>query len=72
MDIYDLSNLIIDPTCFKRPSRTLIDPLIVKNRKRFHEPINVFCGFSDHHNLVSCITKLQVPPQSHERRLTDL
>ncbi len=45
MDVYHLSNLIIGPTCFKRRGGTLI----VKNRKRFHKAINVFCGFSDHH-----------------------
>ncbi len=67
MDVYDRSNLIIDPTCFKRPGGTLIDPLIVNNR-RFHKPINVFCGFSDHHNLVGCITKLHVPPQKPRKK----
>ncbi len=39
MDVYDLSNLIIDPTCYKMPGGTLIDPLLVENRKRFHKPI---------------------------------
>ncbi len=68
MDVYDLINLIIDPTCFKRPGGTLIDPPIVKNRKRFHKPINVFCGFSDHHNLEGCITKLHVPPQKPRKK----
>ncbi len=68
MGVYDLSNLIIDPTCFKRPSGTLIDPLIVKNRKRFYKPINVFCGFSDDHNLVGCITKLHVPPKKPRKK----
>ncbi len=72
MDVYDLSNLIIDPTCYKMPGGTLIDPGIVKNRNRFHKPINVFCGFSDHHNLVGYITKLHIPPQKPRRRLTDL
>ncbi len=68
MDVYDLSNLIIDPTCFKRSSGTLIDPLIVKNRKRCHKPINLFCGFSQHHNLVGCITKLHIPPQNPRKK----
>ncbi len=59
MDVYDLRNLIIDPTCFKRSGGTLIDPLIVKNRKRFQKPINVFCGFSDLgglYNKTTCTT----------------
>ncbi len=67
MDVYNLINLIIDPTCFKGLGGTLIHPIIVKNRKRFHTPINVFCGFSDHHNLVGCITKLHIPPQKPQK-----
>ncbi len=43
--------------------------LIVKNRKRFHKPINVFCGFSDHHNMVGCITKLHIPPQKPGKKV---
>ncbi len=63
IDVFDLSNLITDPTCFMKLGGTLIDPLIVKNGKRFHKPINVFCGFSGHHNLVCCITKQHIPRQ---------
>ncbi len=60
-NIYDLYNIISEPTCFKRPEGTLIDPIIVRSKNRFKKSINVFCGYSDHHNLVGCITKLQVP-----------
>ena len=62
-NVYDLSNLISEPTCFKKPEGTLLDPIIVRNRRRFQKSINVFCGYSDHHNLVGCITKLNLPPQ---------
>ncbi len=51
----------IEPTCFKRPEGTLIDPIIVRSMKRFKKSINgFFSGYSDHHNLVGCITSLQV------------
>ncbi len=34
-DIYDLDNLISEPTCFKKPEGTLIDPILVRNAMRF-------------------------------------
>jgi exonuclease III len=61
-DVYDLENLISDPTCFKNPEGTLLDPILVRNAKRFRDPINVFCGYSDWHHMVGCITKLHIPP----------
>ena len=61
--IYGLSNLITKPTCFKTPRGTLLDPVIVTSKNRFHNPINVHCGYSDFHNMVGCVTKLQIPPQ---------
>ena len=60
--VYALSSIISEPTCFKKPEGTLLDLIIVRNPKRFKKPINVFCGYSDWHNLVGCITKLQIPP----------
>ncbi len=30
-DIYDLDNLISEPTCFKKPEGILIDPILVRN-----------------------------------------
>ncbi len=61
-DIYGLDNIITEPTCFKSPEGTLVDVLLVKNRKRFKNMINVFCGYSDWHHMVGCVTKLHVPP----------
>ncbi len=52
-----------EPTCFKRPEGTRIGHIIVKNPRRFKTSINVFCGYSDLHNLVGCIRKLALPPQ---------
>ncbi len=62
-DIYNLDGLIVDPTCFKKPEGTLIDHIIVRNPKRFKKSINVFCVYSDWHNLIGCITKVHIPPQ---------
>ncbi len=55
-DIYDLYNIISELTCVKRPVGTLIDPIIVSSNNRFRKSINVFCDYSDPHNLVGCIT----------------
>jgi hypothetical protein len=63
LNIYDLKNLIIGPTCFKTPSGTDIDQILVKNKRHFHSHINLKCGFSDYHNIVGCITRLEMPPQ---------
>ncbi len=62
-DIYNLAGLILDPTCFKKPEGTLIDHIIVRNPKRFKKSINVFCAYSDWHNMIGCITKVHIPPQ---------
>ena len=61
--MYGVMNLIKEPTCFKAQRGTLIDPIIVMNKYRFQQPINIHCGYSDWHNLVGCITKLKVPLQ---------
>ncbi len=62
-NVYGLSNLITSPTCFKTQEGTLLDPVIVTNKSRFQNPINVHCGYSDYHNMVGCVTKLKIPPQ---------
>ncbi len=53
-DIYDLDNLISEPTGFKNPEGTLIDAIVVRNAMRFKKSIN------DWHHIVGCITKLQI------------
>ena len=62
-ETFGLTNLITNPTCFKTPSGTLLDPVLVMNANRFQNPINQPFGYSDFHNLVGCVTKLHVPPQ---------
>ncbi len=59
--IYNLLNLITDSTCFKKQEGPLIDPILVKNPRNFKGSINVYCGFSDWHHMVGCISKVQLP-----------
>ncbi len=60
-----LINPISEPTSFKNPERTLIDPILVRNAMRFKNSINVFCTYSDWHHMVGCITKRQIPQLNH-------
>ena len=60
-DVYGLSNIVKSPTCYKSTRGTLIDPVVVLNERRFFESINVQCGMSDWHNLVGCVTKINLP-----------
>ncbi len=63
MNVYELSNPIIDPPYFNKRDRALIDRFIVKNR------INEFCRISNQHNLVCCVTKLHIPPQKPRKKV---
>ena len=69
LDIYDLYNLIKDPTCFKSEKGSLLDPIIVTNRNHFVHAFNLSCGFSDFHNFVGCITKCHFSKQE-PRKIT--
>ncbi len=62
-NVYGVQNVIEGPTCFKTSCGTLIDPILVTNKRRISSSFNVKCGFSDWHNIVGCVTKLQVPKQ---------
>ncbi len=59
--MYNIQNRITDSTCFKKQEGTLIDPILVKNPRKFKGSINVYCGFSDWQYIVGCITKVQLP-----------
>ena len=63
IDIYGLHNLITSPTCFKASNGTLLDPILVTNKKRFMYSFNLLCPFSDFHNLVGCVTKCHLKKQ---------
>ena len=62
-NVYSVHNVIDGPTCFKSSRGTLIDPVLVTNKRRISTSFNIKCGFSDWHNIVGCVTKIQVPKQ---------
>ena len=57
MQAYNLNNLIKEPTCFQSNNPSQID-LILTNQKSMYKFSNTFeTGLSDHHKLISTISK---------------
>ena len=61
MDVYDLKNLIHEPTCFKSKTGTCLDLILTESCRRVSGTININTGVSDFHHLVGFSTKLQLP-----------
>ena len=64
-DIYNLSSLIKEHTCFKNPLNPSIIDLILTNRPRsFQNSQAIELGLSDHHKLTITIMKAFFPKQA--------
>ena len=64
-EIYNLSNLIKDPTCFKTLQNPSLIDLILTNRPRsFQNSQTIETGLSDHHKLTITVMKAFFPKQS--------
>ena len=62
--IYNLKNLIKEPTCFKNPSNPSSIDVILSNRcKRFFSSMAIETGLSDHHKLTITSLKQYFPKQ---------
>ena len=61
LNLYNLCNKIIEPTCFKGNVPSIIDLCIVSQPRRFSSVLNWNCGLSDWHNLIAVATKLKMP-----------
>ena len=59
--VYNLSNLVDGPTCFKGDTPSSIDVLLSTEPKRFKDSLNSSCSISDFHNLTCFATKLHKP-----------
>ena len=59
--LFNLSNLVDGPTCFKGDTPSSIDVLLSTEPKRFKQSLNSICSFSDFHNLTCVATKLHKP-----------
>ena len=56
--LYDLSNLVVGPTCFKGDKPSAVDVLLSSEPKRFECAINTSCSLCDFHNFTCVATKL--------------
>ena len=66
-DIYNMKNLIKDPTCHKGNVSTLLDVILVSNHRRYAGVLNCACGLSDCHNFIGAATKRFAPSQKPRR-----
>ena len=64
LDIFGISNLIHEPTCFKSDTPTLIDLILTDTPGRVANTININTGLSDFHNLIAACTRIHVPKSS--------
>ena len=62
-EIYSLCNLIDKPTCFKGKTPTLIDVILVTNRRKYSGVLNCTCPISDFHNFIGAATRRFAPVQ---------
>ena len=62
--LYDLENLIKEPTCYKNADNpTSIDVILTNNKEYFANNSAVETGISDHHKMVGSILKSMHPSQ---------
>ena len=57
-EVYDLQNLIKDPTCFKNPSNpSSIDVMLTNRKSSFQNSTTLETGLSDHHKMTITVLK---------------
>ena len=62
-DVFGLTNLIKEPTCFKGDTPTLVDVFLTNRPKCFSGVVNVDIGTSDFHHYVGVVTRAFAPRQ---------
>ena len=61
-DIFDLDQLVKDPTCFKKDCRpSLVDVILTNKKSSCFKTLNFPTGISDCHNFISTTVKGQLP-----------
>ena len=60
-DLYGLHNLIDQPTCFKGATSSVIDVILVTNRKKYSGVLNCNYHISDVHNFIGAATRRYAP-----------
>ena len=62
-DLYGLTNIVTQPTCFKGDNPTVIDVTLASNPRRYIVDLNASFGLSDHHNIIGAATRRFAPKQ---------
>ena len=62
--IYNLTDIIKQPTCFKNPSNpSCIDPFLTNHPNCFQKSLVFETGLSDFHKLIVTVRKSHIPKQ---------
>ena len=60
-ELFNLHNLIQEPTCHKGPTSTILDVILVSNPRRYAGTLNCPFVVSDFHNIIAAATKRFAP-----------
>ena len=68
MELFDLTNLVKDATCFMKDCKeSLLDVIITNNKKLCMKTLNFATGISDCHNMISTIINNTTPRNEKEK-----
>ena len=57
-ELYNLENLIKEPTCYKNPNNpSSIDVILTNNKNSFQHSMAAETGLSDHHKMITTVIK---------------
>ena len=57
LDVFNLKNLVKEPTCFKSDKGSLIDIILTNKPRSFHKTQGFVTGISDFHKLVVTVLR---------------
>ena len=60
LSIYDIQNVVTNPTCFKSSKPSLLDVILTNTPRKLNPSINLNIGLSDCHNYIGAATKIHV------------
>ena len=67
LDVFNLKNLVKEPTCFKSDKRSLVDIILTNKPRSFHKTQGFVTGISDFHKLVVTVLRSyykKLPPNN--------
>ena len=56
-EMYNLKNLINEPTCYKNPNNSSIDVILTNRKRSFESSKAIETGLSDHHKMIITVLK---------------